>query len=284
LSELPHAGISVCVPTRDRPQSLRFLLYSLMKQLGHPAFEVVVVDDGSYLDYSSDSVLDSLQEELRRAGAPVRWIKNEQVVGMAASRNLAMEAARYDWILKMDDDHYCDADLLYRLAETASKEIQRGGNPGCIGTIFPFVRQRKITAFQDAVDVAPRPPGRAGLYLSETGRASKDHEFVQLLPTTPSAQPIPAQLLRGVYLHRKGPVQFDPSLSQVSHTEDTRFSWAMYCAGYDNWIEPRAMCMHLQCPEGGARFPDADDQRRQDLKTLKTYMDTCWEQRAKSRR
>jgi glycosyltransferase involved in cell wall biosynthesis len=100
--------ISVVVPTYNRRNSLARLLHALERQtVGHDAFEVIVVDDGS-----TDATLDVLE-----AYDPDRLsirVVSQAHGGPAAARNLGVEKAASDLILFLDDDVVPQEDLMVR--------------------------------------------------------------------------------------------------------------------------------------------------------------------------
>jgi glycosyltransferase involved in cell wall biosynthesis len=95
--------VSVVVATRDRPERLGALLRSLECQAGAPAFEVIVVDDGS----GAESVA-MLDAERRSAELELRVVRHEQSLGPAAARNAGWRAARGALVAFTDDD--CEVD------------------------------------------------------------------------------------------------------------------------------------------------------------------------------
>jgi glycosyltransferase involved in cell wall biosynthesis len=87
---------SVVVPTRGRAGYLCVTLDSLATQdLGHDAYEVVVVDDGPSADTRAVA---------EAARGPVRYVEREGVPGLNSARNTGIAAARADLIVFVDDD------------------------------------------------------------------------------------------------------------------------------------------------------------------------------------
>lgn len=100
--------ISVVVPTRDRPGSLRRCLAALAAQSA-PALEVIVVDDGS-----------------RDRGAVTATAAGARVVrspgrGPAAARNLGIRAAEGDVVCLLDDDCEPEPQWAAQLAAAARR-------------------------------------------------------------------------------------------------------------------------------------------------------------------
>jgi glycosyltransferase involved in cell wall biosynthesis len=87
--------ISVIIPTHNRRDLLLRTIHSALAQEAID-FEVVVVDDGS-TDGTSEAI--RVLNDRR-----VRVLRNERPVGVAAARNMGIEAASGSWIALLDDD------------------------------------------------------------------------------------------------------------------------------------------------------------------------------------
>ncbi|WP_448567533.1 glycosyltransferase family 2 protein [Thermus sp.] len=99
-------SLSVLIPTRSRPQLLRQALLSLLRQT-YPAFEAVVAEDG---EGEGLGVVAGLGDPRLRGV----WSGGR---GQVWARTLALEAARGDVVLFLDDDDLLlDPAYLYRVA------------------------------------------------------------------------------------------------------------------------------------------------------------------------
>ena len=96
--------VSVIIPTRNRPESLKGCLESLVRQsLTAGDMEVIVVDDGG---------ADSLAEELMDFQSPLRLrLFTQAHRGPARARNLGASHARGVYLAFIDDD--CRAEPLW---------------------------------------------------------------------------------------------------------------------------------------------------------------------------
>jgi glycosyltransferase involved in cell wall biosynthesis len=105
-------GLSVVVPTRDRPQPLRAAVASLLAQQPAGWVELIVVDDGSHPE--TRSYLDGLSASGRllalRSGGR----------GAAAARNLGIAAAGAPLVACTDDDCEAPPDWAFSLAARLS--------------------------------------------------------------------------------------------------------------------------------------------------------------------
>lgn len=96
-----HPFVSVVIPAYNAGATLEATLQSLAVQLG-PAFEVIVVDDGS---------TDDTWERLQQSDPPVRAIRQSNT-GLAGARNRGLAEARGDYIALLDADDLCEPERL----------------------------------------------------------------------------------------------------------------------------------------------------------------------------
>ncbi len=90
---------SVVVPTYNRPDVLEECVRALVAQAPDtPAYEVIVVDDGSRVDLSS------LIESLAGAARRVRYVRHDTNRGRSATRNTGIDLAEGEIVLLVDDD------------------------------------------------------------------------------------------------------------------------------------------------------------------------------------
>ncbi len=88
--------VSVIIPTRNRAQSLKRAVDSVLKQDYHN-LEVIVVDDAS-----SDNTLQAIQSEFD--DSRLRYIRHDTKKGGAAARNSGIRSSRGEFIAFLDDD------------------------------------------------------------------------------------------------------------------------------------------------------------------------------------
>ena len=144
--------ISVIVPTRDRPQTLRACLTALAAQTAAD-LEVVVVDDGSVA---------AREVAAATAGHPrVRLIRQE-TAGPAAARNAGARSARGRIVCFIDDDCIAESDWAENLAEA----IEHGAD-AVAGTSL-----RTGGALAEAADVVSSAPAAAEVFAPSNNLAS----------------------------------------------------------------------------------------------------------------
>ncbi len=112
--------VTVVVPTCNRIAAIQKCVESLVEQT-HPAFEVIVVDDGS-----SDSTADYLASVTETySSLSFRWFRNDPQAGANAARNRGVAAGRGIYVALLDDDCVAEPTWLERL--TAAFEHDRVG-------------------------------------------------------------------------------------------------------------------------------------------------------------
>jgi len=99
--------VSVIIPTFNRRPMVVEAIQSVLVQ-HEVRFELIIVDDGS-----TDGTPAAVEETLENATAPVRFIRTERR-GVAAARNLGVEAAAAPWIGFLDSDDLWKPEKLSR--------------------------------------------------------------------------------------------------------------------------------------------------------------------------
>jgi len=90
------ARISVVIPTHNRPELLREALESIAGQ-SYPAFEIIVVDDGSQTPVDAELLRKDFSSR-------IRVIRNEQPMKQAYARDQGVQVATGDMVVHLDDD------------------------------------------------------------------------------------------------------------------------------------------------------------------------------------
>ena len=106
--------VSIIVPTHDRPRLLRQAVDSLARQ-DYPNVEIVVVDDGSALEASSEA-LDRLDAVTK--GRPLTVIRQENRY-LGAARNAGAHASTGEYFGFLDDDDLAAPEYVSSLVTAA---------------------------------------------------------------------------------------------------------------------------------------------------------------------
>jgi glycosyltransferase involved in cell wall biosynthesis len=100
--------VSVVIPTFNRAGLVCKAINSVLAQ-SHPAFEIIVVDDGSK---------DETRDRIKVYGDRIRYVSQENG-GLSRARNTGIEAALGEWVAFLDDDDEFCPDKLAIHAESA---------------------------------------------------------------------------------------------------------------------------------------------------------------------
>lgn len=109
------SSLSLIIPTKNRPHELTLVVQSLFEQTVGAA-ELIIVDQSP--DEVGKLAVERQFEEASAAGHPVmdlRYIHEPSIGGGAAARNHAMNIARGDIWLFLDDDVYLEPDFLEQI-------------------------------------------------------------------------------------------------------------------------------------------------------------------------
>lgn len=199
--------VSVVVPTRNRPAALARCLGALERQTGCPAFEVVVVDDGSARGAEVADVV---------GASPRARLVRESGRGPAAARNAGGAAAVGSTLLFVDDDCEPEPRWAARLVEA----IARGADVAAGRSVNPRADDALAEATQTILD-----------YLTE--RALDADGTAAYVSTTNFA--CRAEVLMAV--------PFDPAFATG---EDRDWSARLRRFGYRLVVEPAATVVHRQ--------------------------------------
>ena len=122
--------ISVVVPTKDRDDTLRSCLYSLLGQQ-YPAedYEIIVADDAA-----SEKTRKTVEDMVPGAGPAIRYVAVQGRHGPAAARNTGVKESRFPVLAFTDDDCLHAADWLSKGVSALTGEA----SAVCGKTIVPL--------------------------------------------------------------------------------------------------------------------------------------------------
>ncbi|MCW1302716.1 MAG: glycosyltransferase family 2 protein [Candidatus Rehaiarchaeum fermentans] len=129
--------VSVAIPTYNRKEKLRRLLYSV-KNSSFNDFEIIVVDDAS---------TDGTEEMIKNEFPDVIYIKHDKPTLVAKSRNDAIEASQGEFIFFIDDDNVIERDTIQKLYDYAIKHEE----VGVIAPVTCYYKKPEIVMYAGAV-------------------------------------------------------------------------------------------------------------------------------------
>lgn len=100
--------VTVLVAAFNQEEFIGRCLRSLLHQtLPHAEYEIIVVNDGS-----SDRTSFALSLFTDRFDSPIRVIENTRNLGLPASLNLGIEAARAPYVVRVDSDDFVNSNFI----------------------------------------------------------------------------------------------------------------------------------------------------------------------------
>jgi glycosyltransferase involved in cell wall biosynthesis len=208
----PPAGVTVVVPTRDRPAQLAACLASLREAM-RDGDELIVVDSASRDAAATAEV----------AGAAAARLVRCEVPGVSRARNVGWQAATHDIVLFADDDVVVDSGWRDALAAAVAAHPESGF---VTGRVLPPVGQT---------------PSRDVAIKRETDVEVYDGSSVGNLGHSASLG------MRREVLDRVG--GFDAALGaggRFRAAPDTDLFDRCFAAGYAGRYEPHALAYHDQ--------------------------------------
>ncbi len=109
--------VSILIPVYKAEKYIAECLQSVLGQT-YQHLDIVIVDDAS--PDGSMAIVDSLVKEAANR-FDIKIIHNNKNLGIAATRNILLDAATGDYILFVDSDDYIEADAVERLVGVAKK-------------------------------------------------------------------------------------------------------------------------------------------------------------------
>lgn len=127
-SQTSKYGISIIIPTHNRPDKLMALLESINNSTVED-YEVIVIDDHSEIPVES-----FVKKFAERTGLAARVIRNDINLQLTASRNIGLRAARGKYIFVVDDDNILDE----RCIEILRGELDKDSAIGVVGPVMLY--------------------------------------------------------------------------------------------------------------------------------------------------
>lgn len=222
--------VSVCIPTKDRPEDLKRCIEALLKQTVLPA-EIVVIDDGNLP-----------VETYRKLVEPVTQFKyyKKDFPSSAASKNMAKKLAAHELILILDDDTVAEKDYLQKILEVFEKDTEHR-----IGLVGGLTVNRKRSSLGEKLYkrfflLDNGKPGRIQPWAFQTGFDEVEREEeVQWLSTAVSCFRREVLEEFSFYVHHQGRVAL----------EDVDFGWKV-SRKYKIVLTPAARIYHFHSPGG----------------------------------
>ncbi len=237
-------GISVIIPTKDRPQDLARCLDSILNQTLLPD-EIVVVDASDSQELNSNTVA--------RVNEKVKTIYLHTAAGVNYQRNIGIEASSGDILFFFDDDVALEKDFINEIVKIFDRD-QEGKVAGVCGDIItPEIKSRHgwLVNSMLAAYYALTKVIAIVFLLSKVGsgkfRASGFPTYVYGASEVKTVECLPT----GLTAYRKeifAEFKFDENIRYMT---DDDFSYRV-SRKYENIFTPYAKLTHYWSPAGRA--------------------------------
>jgi GT2 family glycosyltransferase len=234
-------SLAVIIPTKNRPADLELTVWSILNQTVLPQ-QLIIVDQSA--DDESRLKVHSLFSVLPRSacdGLKLCYLKDQMISGGAVARNRAMDRAKGDIWLFLDDDVVLEPDFL---SELLSVYCQYPESAGVSGIVTNYHRVSWLSrVWQRLFLFGPFRDERQTIYWRANRRRGEG--------------PVPVDRLGGGLMSFRADAvrghRFDENLRGVSDGEDVDFCLRL---GSDAllMIAPRARLVHKQ--SSGGRLQD----------------------------
>lgn len=128
---------SIIIPYHNSADSIGRLLASIQGSKGAPAFEVIVVDDGSKDNFK----LQTLNFKIEKQKSHLRVVTLQRNMGPAVARNRGVKIARGKFVVFADSDVEFFPDTLHNLAKIYEDD------PDIVAVTGVWVKEQRSTAF-----------------------------------------------------------------------------------------------------------------------------------------
>jgi len=132
-----HPRVSVVIPTRNRPELLANLLFSIIKQT-IPPDEVIIVDDSD--DFKTAELANVLRDAFSNKGVELKYLQGRKgTASISNARNIGITTSKGDIIFFIDDDIILKKNYIEEILKVYNMKPTAKGVQGFIINSFrPF--------------------------------------------------------------------------------------------------------------------------------------------------
>jgi len=264
-----------------QPTSIHLVVYNGAPWLGwclesvarqtYQDFFLLIIDNGS-IDNSYTLAQEFLANN-PRLSARARLVRNKQNIGFARGHNQAIAWTESDYVLILNQDVYLLPDYLKQLVKSLSNQERAGAVSGKIltwpfnGETFHASELSKLPKnYFDSVGLAIKRSRRVVNMAQgeqDTGQYRQSFRVFGVPGTVPLYR---RPALQAVSL--AGEI-FDEDF--VSYKEDVDLAWRLNLAGYESWLEPKAVAYHDRSLAHGRGLRQEYKKRKGRPHDLKVY-------------
>src|SRR5690348_7243146 len=213
--------VSVIIPTKNRKEDLERTVDTLLGQTVKP-FELILADQSATPSFNKEIPI------------PVLYLHNPSISGASEARNVAMEHARGDVWLFLDDDVLLEPDFIEAILKCYEHDVA-----GVSGIITNYtVRPLRQRVWEKVFQKGPFKDERQQIY-----RKCKEYREITSIPVRFFGGGLMSFRAAVIREHR-----FDTNLTGPSPGEDVDFCMRLP-KGSILLITPRARLVHNRSPE-----------------------------------
>ena len=257
--------VEICIPTRNRFEHLSNLLCSLAFQT-YKNFNVLIVDDSEpQFNLTQIPFISPTLNLLTNNGNSWRVVFGSKK-GPHYSHKLILEEAKSNYIFRVDDDCVLEPTCLERLVETMVAD------DNCAG-VAPLVLNPNISKDKQTLpDNWRQLPQYSTKVTYDDKTKHVDHSPGIQWNIHLDNEPKLVEHLHSSFLYKKavavavgGWDEMIGELSSKGMTEETWFSYKLFKAGFNLYVDPRTVAWHYQSPKGGVRTENNDSKEAEKL-------------------
>lgn len=257
--------IEICIPTRNRYENLSILLYSIANQT-YKNFSILIVDDSDQqFNLTQIPFINPTLNFLTNNDNNWRVVFGSKK-GPHYSHKLILEEAKSNYIFRVDDDVTLDPTCLERLVETITSD------DNCAGAA-PLVLNPNVSKGKQTLPDSWRQLEQFDTKVTYDSKSKHvNHSPGIQWNFHLDDKPKKTEHLHSTFLYKKAVAVavggWDEMLSELSTkgmTEETWFSYKLFKAGFNLYVDPRSVVWHYQSPTGGVRSDKNDPREAEKL-------------------
>ena len=225
--------VSVITVNYNQPEVTEELLQSIFSFNRHPALELIVVDNGSRLNVVSEWI---------HKYPDVRFIRSEENLGFAGGNNLGIKASTGDYLFLVNND----TEFTPGLVETLADVLDKHPEVGMVSPKIRFFHQPDTLQYAGftSMNFNTARNKRVGEFEVDKG------QYDGLTGKTGFADGA-AMMVRRTAMDKAG-LMFEHFFL---YYEEMDWCERIKKAGFDIWVEPRALIYHKESVSVGKKSP-----------------------------
>lgn len=255
--------VEVTIPTKNRYEFLSLCLLSLTNQT-YDNWDVLIIDDSDNpSNLTTIPFISPLLNWMRNSGHEWRVVFGQKA-GPHKCHQIALDAAKSNLILRVDDDCTLSSEYIETLVKTMQEKEHCAGVSGLVlDPSVPLISQAMPENWKEIKEFS-------GKVWEVDGKPIHSPALQWCVHRDKETKPV--EHLHSTFIYKKAIALAvggwsEMNLSKVGMTEETWFSYKIHLAGWNMYVNPNTVAWHMKAPSGGTRT----DREKEDL--TKLYMD-----------